>query len=119
MENVVNSLAPIIEKVCSIPKFANNTSDAPGVAMQVLERVGRVTGRFAASRSNQLRKTKRKIQFDKDKGDCISPQLHETLCELGRSWQQLMTNHDRDGATLVLQMTLKAIPKRSGMRAGV
>ena len=106
----------------------NRVTDPDGVASLILEkfttkRKGSAIahGRFSAS--------KRKILFNppapplvKIDGDPLPPEpkmfvdtnTDHFLRDMATAWRRHRRNHDRASAATVLQLTLKAIPKRSG-----
>ena len=102
LKRVTSTLTPIVEQVCSYPKFADGKSDPGGVASMIL-------GKIARAKSA---KCKRKLKYDRPKG--VSVELDAVLKEFGEAWRTVRRNQDRDASARVLQLALKAIPPRKG-----
>ena len=101
LEKVTNVLSPAVEKICSMAKFKNNKTDKQGVARLILKGIARGKSR------------RRKLRFD-DRPMGVSVELDSLLKEMATSWRSAFRDKDRHTAHSLLQITLKAIPQRTG-----
>ena len=98
LKRVEKTLTPVIEKLCSGPKFKNGKTDVGGVAAMVL-------GKIARGKSSR-----RKLNFGSQRPRGVSVELDSLLKELAELWRHTFREHDRDTSARLLQVTLKAIP---------
>ena len=136
MERVGQCYAPIITKICSIPQF--NGQPRPE---RVLEQVVRRCSKKRKGMAVVNGKLKRKMVFyppnatsttakapastplekaptSTQKSDVpipISKHQDNLLRDMASSWKQARRNYDRDSAARILQITLKTIPKFTGI----
>ena len=101
LKRVEGSLTPVIKKVCAGIKFKGGKTDVGGVANMIL-------GKLAREKS-----ARRKLLFGSNRHPGVSTELHVLLQKFGELWRHAFRDHDRDSAARLLQLTLKAIPKRS------
>ena len=136
MERVAQCYAPVISKICSIPQF--NGQPRPE---RVLEQVVRHSSKKRKSMAVVNGRRKRKMVFyppnatsttakapastplekaptSTQKSDApipISKHQDNFLRDMASSWKQARRNYDRDSAARILQITLKTIPKLTGI----
>ena len=101
LKRVEKTLTPVIERLCSAPKFKNGKSDVGGVAAMVLGKIAR------------RRSSRRKLNFG-GRPSGVTVELDTLLKELAAAWRHAFREHDRDTSARMLQLALKSIPKRTG-----
>jgi len=107
LERVGNVLSPAIESMCSMVKFKDDKTDKAGVAALILRKI--------AGNRKKSRKSRRQLRFGKSRRPmCVSAELDSLLKELATSWRSAFRDKDRHSADRLLQITLKAIPERTG-----
>jgi len=105
LERVAATLTPAIEKMCEYPKFIGGKTDSGGVASMIL-------GKIARKKSNKS-KSRRQLKFgNRPIGICA--ELDSLLEEMAISWRSAFRDHDRTAANRLLQMTVTAVPTRTG-----
>ena len=102
LKRVEKTLTPVIEKICSGPKFKNGKTDVAGVAAMVL-------GKIARGKSSR-----RKLKFGSQRPRGVTVELDSLLKELAGRWRHAFRDYDRDTSARLLQLTLKAIPRGTG-----
>jgi len=103
VKRIAATLTPVVERVCAAPKFMNGKTDVGGVASLILGKIAR----------KKSQKSKRRLNFDaRPRG--VSPDLDSLLKEMAEAWRDAWRNHNRDASARILQLTLKAIPQRTG-----
>ena len=101
IKRVEATLTPLVEHICSIPKFKAGQADSGGVASMILGKIAR----------KKSAKCKRRLDYGRPKQ--ITAELDACLKELGVAWRTAFREHDRDLSARLLQLTLKTIPPRS------
>lgn len=127
MERVGQCYAPVITKICSIPQF-NGQPRPEHVLQQVVRHCSKKRKRIAVVNGRRQRKmvfyppdatattAKAPASTSTQKSDApISKHQDIFLRDMASSWKQARRNHDRDSAARILQITLKTIPKLTGI----
>jgi len=122
LEDVARAYTPIIEKMCSIPTF-NSESKPRRVLQKVVQRVARKRKGQAIAHSRLG--SKRKLVFNMKESASSKPPKpsHSTIVDentdqflrdMAKTWRQHRRNNDRSAAAVVVQLTLRGIPKVPG-----
>lgn len=102
LKRVAATLTPLVEHVCSYPKFKDGVSDSGGVASMILGKIAR----------DKSAKCKRRLDYGRPKN--MTGELDNCLKELAAAWRTAFRQQDRAHSDRILQLTLKSIPQRSG-----
>ena len=113
LTRVANCITPVVEAVCSRPKFKDNKADVSGVASMVLRKLAHKRTRKVGDVRHTGKRARRKLDFDLHK-EFLGRDLVTFLEELAKSWRESFRVGEREVAGRILQLTLAGIPARRG-----
>ena len=114
LEHVFRELGPIILGVCSRVKFGiDRTTDPTGVARLILGKLMKNPKRLKYSAKRKLL-MQEQAKSNSTSTTEVSTDIDNFLKQVAPSWRHAMKHHNRNFADKLLQISLKAIPPRSG-----